>query len=165
MDQYKKYLLTKAKNNDNTTSKALIFIKNMLNKILKERVIDKNPVESYSIERRNGNREFLTPEELESLQNLYNRKELKPHLQNVLQYFLFSCYTGLQLRYQDIYNFRFSDFIDRRTIRFKMDKVKEYVTIPLIQDAINLVPEEKLVNQKVFRVIANQSTYKALKKS
>jgi site-specific recombinase XerD len=44
-----------------------------------------------------------------------------------------------------------------------MGKTKEYITIPLINKAKQLIPEGRFENQTVFKVLSNQPTNRYLK--
>jgi len=127
----------------------------------------KNVFDNYSIKRVPGHREFLTPDELKKLEDLFKSGELKRYESNILRYFLFSCYTGL--RFQDIKNLRFVDLKKEihnkkkvTLIKIKMHKTKDEVSIPVIKKAAALIPEG-FQNQKVFKVNTNQVTNRNLK--
>ncbi|MFW5804027.1 MAG: site-specific integrase [bacterium] len=158
MDSYQNYMLKELGNNRNTCNKSLTFVKVIVNRAIREGVIKKNPIETFTIKSVKGNREFLSLIELQALESLFN-KPLNKKYQRVLQYFLFSCYTGL--RYQDIKDLRFRN-IDKDMITLVMHKTRERVNIPLIKKAKDLIgtgfPE-----QRVFRVYVNQVTNRYLK--
>jgi len=167
INDYHGYMLTDLKNCENTCNTSLAFIRTMLNRAIKKGIMKKNVFDNYSIKRVPGHREFLTPDELKKLEDLFKSGELKRYESNILRYFLFSCYTGL--RFQDIRNLRFQDLkkevhqgIDETLIKIKMHKTKDEVSIPVIQQALELVPEG-FQNQKVFKVNTNQVTNRNLK--
>lgn len=162
MDAYKQYLIQVRNNNKNTIIKSLLFIKNMLNKALKEGLINDNPCKSYKLGRIEGNREHLSINELEKLNELLCPGELKSNKANVLRYFLFCCYTGL--RYSDILSLKYSD-INNDIISIKMHKTEELVRIPLIEKAKNLMhpDNEYFKHQNVFKVFTDQVTNRYLK--
>ncbi len=95
------------------------------------------------------------------IESLYYKNELTSGKQNVLRYFLFSCYTGL--RYQDIKELRFQDIIDDKTISIQMTKTKGFVKIPLIEKAKDLIPPTGFEKQTVFQVLSGQPTNRYLK--
>ena len=106
-------------------------------------------------------REYLNQEEVNKLQEIYENKTLKPNYQNVLQYFLFSCYTGL--RYQDVKDLRYKN-IRGDALRFQMHKTKDDMENPLSRFAKSVLPPNRGLNyQKVFRVYENQPTNRMLK--
>ncbi len=156
-------------NNKNTISSSMSFVKRIIKQAIKAGVIEKDPFKDYPIERVVGNRSFLSSEELSKLVELYSLGELTANKQNVLQYFLFCCFTGL--RYSDIKDLRFKDIYQASDgankkvsiISIDMHKTGKPVRIPMLSDALKLMPETGLDNQKVFRVFANQPTNRYLK--
>jgi integrase len=167
INNYHGYMLTDLKNCENTCNTSLAFIRTMLNRAITKGIIKNNVFDKYSIKRVPGHREFLTPDELENLEDLFMSTKLKRYESNILRYFLFSCYTGL--RFQDIKNLRFLDLKNEvhdknkvTLIKIKMHKTKDEVSIPVIKKALDLVPEG-FQNQKVFKVNTNQVTNRNLK--
>jgi len=161
INQYELYLIKERKNNKNTVTKSMKFIKSILNKAVMEGIIKENIFDKITLGRTDGHREFLTIDELNLLNKLYYKNELKPNRNNVLRYFLFSCYTGL--RYSDIKNFRFRNIKDNKYISIKMLKTKEYVIIPLNEKAKQLLPGKGFDPQPVFKVLSDQPTNRYLK--
>lgn len=156
---YENYMIARLDNNPNTISKSLSFIRSILNKAIQQEIIKENPFKYFKIKRIEGDREFLTRDELNKLQELYNSNTLDKSKQNVLKYFLFSCYTGL--RYQDVKDLKHKD-ISNELLKIKMHKTKEMVSIPLISEALSLFDKgEPLFH--VFKVFANQPTNRYLK--
>jgi integrase len=161
IDKYELFLIKVKENNKNTITKSMKFIKSVLNKAVLARMIKENVFDKIPLGRTDGNREFLTINELNILDELYYKNELKQNKNNVLKYFLFCCYTGL--RYSDIKNLRFIDILDNKYLSVSMVKTKEKVTIPLIEKAKKLIPRQYFNNQKVFKVLADQPTNRYLK--
>lgn len=159
--KYEQYLINTRNNNKNTVVKSIIFVKQILNKAVAQNIIEENPIQDYKLKRIVGEREFLSSEELSKLEELYSKKTLKKNRQNVLKYFLFSCYTGL--RYQDVKNLRFKDIKEGDLISIQMGKTKEFVNIPLTKKAKNLIPEKGFENQTMFNVLTDQPTNRYLK--
>jgi len=155
------YIKRSKGNNKNTVIKSIKVIKTFLNRAVARGVIKENPIRGYKLGTIEGNREFLTVDELNSIEKLYYENELKPGKSNVLRYFLFSCYTGL--RYQDIKKLLFRDIINNEYISLQMIKTKEYVNIPLISKAKDLIPGKGFDNQNVFKVLTDQPTNRYLK--
>ncbi len=158
LDGYKKYMLKELGNNLNTCNKSLVFIKVMLNRSVSDGAIKINPIREYKIKRVKGNREFLTLDELTTMEKLL-RENIPNRLRNVLEYFLFACYTGL--RYRDIKNLRYSN-IENNMITLTMHKTKERVTIPIISKA-KVFLKEGFPEQRIFRVLTNQVTNRYIK--
>ena len=118
-----------------------IFKKPILKAAGKWGLIDKNPFAGFKVRKSiTSKREFLTGEELNRLHQLYLSGDLigrkvdgnsKFTMQEVLQFFLAGCYTGL--RYNDLrrINDRERYFIGD-VIRLEQQKTKEWVTIPIL---------------------------------
>jgi site-specific recombinase XerD len=155
---YDTFIITKTDNCDNTRFKALSVFKSLINRAIRNGHIKENPFKDFPISKKSGKREFLSMEEISLLEEL-RQKPLPNTISNVLQYFLFACYTGL--RYQDIKDLKFKD-IDNDMVSIIMHKTKERVTIPLSIRAKNLL-YPGLQNQKIFRVYVNQVTNRYLK--
>jgi site-specific recombinase XerD len=166
--KYKKFLREELGNNENTTNKSLRILKVFINWAIEDELMEKNPFSRIKTKHVDGKREFLNIYELKKLQELYNRGTLKNNLHNVLQYFLFSCYTGL--RYTDIKELKFKS-IKKRTIgenkvdiiEIFMHKTKMPVSIPITARASNIMPKRYSKNQYVFKVLTNQKTNQNLK--
>ena len=162
IEQYETFLIKKRKNNSNTITKSMKFIKSILNKAKVEEIIKDNVFDNIPIGRTEGNREFLTRDELNKLEILYYNNKLKANWANVLRYFLFSCYTGL--RYSDIKGLKFNDIKDdNKYISVKMIKTKKPVIIPLIDKAKLLLQQPSFKMQRAFNVLSDQPTNRYLK--
>jgi len=135
-------------------------MKTIINKAIQENIIQDNLIKDYKVGEISGDREYLTLDELQKLQDLYDKDKLEQKYQNVLRYFLFACYTGL--RYGDLYNLKFSSMVDSK-VTIKQQKTGGNVVIPLTDKAKRLIPEKKFENQKVFRVLSDQATNRYLK--
>lgn len=168
IQNYRSYMINELNNNLNTLSKSLSRLKTFVNWAIEKKLMKDNPFDSVKISRINGKREHLNISELERLENLYLDNKLDSRQLNVLRYFLFVCYTGL--RYSDIKNLRFCDLKNRllqgsetKFIDIKMLKTRLDVSIPLINKALDLMPNKITAQQKVFRVLSNQKTNEYLK--
>jgi integrase len=150
-------------NCQNTRFKSMAIIKSFINRamVVNQELIKENPFDNYPIGQITGNREFLNTDELKQLEKLLD-KDFPKYLNNVLRYFLFSCYTGL--RFQDIKNLKYSDLENGmiKIVLHKNRKRNEWVTIPLSERAKNLLPGG-LKYQKIFHVNTNQVTNRYLK--
>ncbi|MBL7105497.1 MAG: site-specific integrase [Bacteroidales bacterium] len=158
---YEGFIIKHKKNNKNTVIKSLTYIKSILNKAVAQGIIKENPMKNYTLGSITGDRQFLSMDELNILEKLLYTNHLKPNKANVLRYFLFCCYTGL--RYQDIKKLRFRDIINNEYISLQMIKTKEYVNIPLISKAKDLIHRKGFDNQNVFKVLTGQPTNRYLK--
>ena len=158
LDEY----LVSIGNKENTRQKMFAFLNTMLNRAKDRGIISENILyHNNPVKKKEGQRLFLTMEELQVLENLMLSS---PYLDNVLSYFLFACYTGL--RFTDLRNLRFSDIVKiegQPHIRIIMHKTKDEVAIPLIPKAQALFPASGFPNQKIFQVRCNQVSNRDLK--
>lgn len=139
---YENFLATEREkvNNRNTINKSLSFLRTMLNRAKKDGLIQGHVFEQGAkVGRIEGDRQFLTLDELAVLEGLYQGNTLKRNQQEVLRYFLFACYTGL--RYGDLRDLRFKDIETERWLTLRAEKTGEPIRIPLTPEAIALIPE------------------------
>jgi integrase len=160
---YERFIIEERKDAQVTAHKNIKYLKCMLNRALMSGLIRDKSYQQFKIKEFEGNREFLTPEELEKLKACYWSGTLPANQASVLRYFLFSCYTGLRyyglkvLKFRDIYETKDANGQTEKTIRIKQHKTKDLVTIPLvIADALRLLPERGFDEQPVFRVLVGQ---------
>lgn len=160
LKKYETYMIADLKNKTNTVYKSLGFIKTVWNESLKEGIVSDNIFKYFPLKKKDGNRNFLSIEELKKLENILEDSNLKEYQINVLKYFLFSCYTGL--RYTDIKNLRHFHLVEGNILKIEMHKTKEIIRIPLIAKAKKLI-EPGFENQTVFKVASNQKANKYIK--
>jgi len=157
---YQKYMIVKLRNKPNTYYKSLSWIKTMLNNAVRNGVIKSHSAfANFPIRKLQGNRANLTVQELERLTRYYEQTERKG-ARNVLQYFLFSCYTGL--RFTDIANLKNSNIVNG-IIQIQQHKTNSLVKVPLSKKAIQFAELED-TKPYVFKIISNQKTNKHLKR-
>jgi integrase/recombinase XerC len=153
--------LKKLGNKPNTIHKQSKFLKKFLNQAIDFGHITENPLKDIKVKSHEGNREFLTVNEVNELQKLYDNNIINHKgLQNVLCYFLFACYTSL--RFQDIKQLQYKNIIND-TLNFEIHKTGKFISIPLSKRALSLLDKETSPNIYVFRVFANQVTNRHLK--
>lgn len=157
LQNYEYYMRNTLKNKTNTVGKTFKRMKTVLNEAVRQNVIIQNPFVNHPLKYEKTNRNFLTIEELKTLENTYQQNKLNQKLLNVLQYFLFACYTGL--RYTDILELK-KENIKTDYIEIIMHKTNEYVRIPLIDNAKLFID---LNNDNIFNVLTNQKTNEYLK--
>ncbi len=163
MKQYTNWMINEQGNNKNTVKRCLKFIKHIMNKALLERIIQENPVKNFPIGEIKGDREFLTLDELNKLEELSHSGKLSRSQVKVLEYFLFDCYTGL--RYGDLQRLQYKNlFLDEKEpfLRIKTQKTGETIIVPLIARALALVPEQEFENETVFNMLTSQATNRNL---
>mgnify|MGYP001225635351 CR=1 FL=1 len=162
--QYDSYLI-KLGNNENTRWKAFRTIKTFINKAIENGIIKTDTLKGIKVRKPEGNRMFLSRDEVKSLEKIY-KGFLTKDLKNVLQYFLFSCYTGL--RYSDVKKLKFSNIYkdqEKQYIRFVQNKTSEPLMLPLGKKASSFIPKSGLPDQVIFNVYSNQATNRTLKES
>ena len=160
--QYDSYLI-KLGNNGNTRWKAYRTIKTFINKAIENGVLKNDPLRGVKVRKPEGNRMYLSQEEVKKLEKIYTGYMTKD-LKHVLHYFLFSCYTGL--RFSDVKNLKFSNIYkekDQTYISFVQKKTTGAMTLPLGKKALSYIPATGLPTNPVFEVYCNQSTNRLLK--
>jgi len=158
--QYENYLVNLG-NNQNTVFKAFRTLRVFINRAIEQGIIKENPLKSVKCKGIDGQMQFLTMNELETLEMIY-QGFMTPDLKRVLQYFLFACYTGL--RYSDTRDLKFANIFERSYIEMKIFKTSIIERIPLSDRAKLLLPATKsLPALPVFRVYCNQVTNRHLK--
>ena len=143
-------------------SKSLRSLRTFINIAMRYGLIKTNPFKYITIKKVDGKRDFLSAEELSKLSDAYiSNKIIDEQEKEVLQYFLFSCYTGL--RYSDLKMLKTSS-IKNNILHINMHKTNCLVSIPLSQKALQLLPNK--INSEsdyVFRVYCNKVTNRVLK--
>jgi len=159
--EYESHLIGKG-NNQNTVHKAFKTLKVFINRAIEQGIIQANPLIRVKVERKEGKMQFLTREEVGKLETMYSGF-LTKDLRKTLRYFLFACYTGL--RYSDIYELKHAHiFLGHDSyVEKEMYKTERKVSIPLIDQAIKLLPEKALPLVPLFSVYCNQVTNRHLK--
>ena len=160
---YRDYMKEKD-NQEITWNKSLEFVKRICNRAFKESKIITSPFKNLEIKRMKGTYEHLTVEELISLDKKFQEQTLPANLQNVLRYFLFACYTAM--RYRDVLDLRFVNVKNKGNetdVDFVQHKTKKHSVVPLIPQAIGLIPAKEFEEQRVFKVNTDQDTNRKLK--
>lgn len=152
---------------NNGVMKHLERFKKMVNMAVKMEWIDRDPFERFQLKFHKTTREFLTQEELETIET---RNLSIERLAFVRDLFVFSCYTGLA--YIDVMNLRPDSLglgIDGEYwISYHRQKTKQPVRIPLLPKALDLVEKYKghsrsLIHGTLFPNISNQNLNSYLK--
>lgn len=142
----------------NTVTMKLKKLKALVHHAQKKGLIKEDPLKHLKLKEVVGTKKYLSPEELEILEKLYQHGTLKGSLQQTLRYFLFSCYTGL--RYSDVSILVFSS-IENDMLTTRQSKTDKPVSIPLIPQAKKLLQPTKSV--LCFTTFTNQGTNRFLK--
>jgi site-specific recombinase XerD len=162
---YENYLRTELNNRNNTVHKSLSFIRMMLNEAKRQGIITENPFDNYKIKKEPGKRAFLTLDEINRIENLYNGNTLTDGQRKAARSFLFACYTGL--RYGDIKALthrQIQQVEDSFVIDLTMHKTDLQVRIPIPKKALQWVDfADALPNQKAIPTYCNQVQNRRLK--
>ena len=156
---YEIYLRNTLKNKSNTIAKSLKKIRLFINLAIRNGILASNPVSYYKIKTTSSNRAYLTIDELQKLEHLFNNKEIKPNMQETLHCFLFASYTGL--RFSDIRNLDYKNITDN-CIQLVQSKTGTQVSIPLSDKAKRLI-DQSHHSGRVFTVYSNMKTNEHLK--
>lgn len=158
-----KHHLESLRNKEATVVKALSVLRVFCNKMKADDVIKTDPFENVKIRRAYSHRGFLTLRELKQLYlNFIDRRTVLTRAEDeVMQVFLFSCFTGL--RYGDLRTLDSSEIFDWK-IRKQMHKTGEAVYIPIPVQARLLLPEP-LKPGLVFHVVENATFNRTLRKA
>jgi integrase len=183
LHEFKAYLLKELNQKQNTAFHAMTFIRKYVKRLIVEGKLVKNPFDNFKVGKPfESELVYLELEELKKLHDLYDSKKLLEvkkektskysksfdigkAYQNVLQYFLVSCYTGL--RHSDIKTLNSTHIHDegitKRLIKGKQGE-QPIVKIPMMDNFRALINKES-PNGNVFdgEVKENAQTNKYLK--
>lgn len=127
-------------NKGNTVWKTFKFLKMMMRKAEKERLIDQNPFDIFEMPKyKDPPRKYLIVEDLKKIEKLLD-KDFPEQIKFCATWFLISCYTGL--RYGDAHGFiKKRDIVKNRIIIYT-SKTGEPVSMPLtdhVQELFNRI--------------------------
>ncbi len=160
MRKFDIHLQTECGYHPNTVTKYLKILKTVIRAAISFGYIDRNPFEGYSTTYKGSNRQFLTADELYSIET-----ELMPNerLERVRDVFIFICYTGIS--YSDLLNICVDNLtkgIDGRNwLNYERLKTKVRASIPMLRQAQKIIDKyrnspECIADGKLFPVISNQ---------
>lgn len=132
----------------------------------KDKIILENPYEDVKLVQIVTMPTHLTPNELNMLESLKQKLKKQKSFQNlldILNYFLFSCYTGL--RYQTLESLSHKEVYDMQHIEVLLHKTNTPTIIPLSERAKACLPEtiNPYSDEKIFKVRCNQYGNRELK--
>ena len=140
----------------NGSWKYFKIIKYFVRIAIRMELMKKNPFDHYKLKLEESDRTFLEKSELKKL---FDFNDLTPPELKVKNIFLIQCYTGL--RFSDVINLKWESIVDKMII-LKMEKTNQPVRIPLIEFAVELLKQNKKVDEFVFEKISNQKFNKHL---
>jgi integrase/recombinase XerD len=142
----------------NTINKHHSRFRTLLIKAIKEDLITKNPYINFRLKDIKTQRVHLSEDEIRLLKEHHLNNNIV--LQKVRDFFLFSCYTGL--RFNDAYKLKMDDIIKDQNgisiISIQMGKTNDYVQIPLIKEAMEIIekyntqPDREVLNYVLPRI-------------
>jgi site-specific recombinase XerD len=142
----------------NTINKHHSRFRTLLIKAIKEDIIIKNPYINFQLKDTKTQRDHLSEDEIKLLKEHHLNNNIV--LQKVRDFFLFSCYTGL--RFNDTSNLKMTDIIKDENgisiISIRMEKTNDYVQIPLITEAVEIIekynthPDREVLNFVLPRI-------------
>lgn len=146
-----------------TINKTIQRFRRMVRIAISEGIIDKDPFILYKVKYAKKNVIYLTTEELASLEN-HNFSQ--PRLQQVVDMFIFCCYTGLAYNEMSKLEHKHIEksFDGNDWIKMVRDKTERTIAVPLLQKPIQIIEKYKNDEQtKVFPKISNQKFNSYLK--
>lgn len=134
------------KNNDNTISSLLKSFKKYLHIANKKGIV--TPVSFDDIKNKSfkGNRTFLSPDEIRSLNKYWESEFVNETHKNILSMFLFSCFTGLRI--SDVTNLTYDNIIEN-TLAFTAVKTNKFQRISL-NDSAKKYLDPKLIFKAAY---------------
>ncbi len=106
INRFYNFIRKQTGNGQNSASSLMSVLRTILKMAIETGVIQKNPFTSMHFRRKQVNREYLTMEEIEKLEQL---QDLSAHHELARDLFLFACYTGIS--YSDIRELKKGHFI------------------------------------------------------
>lgn len=160
MRRFDIYLQTECKYHPNTVTKYLKILKTVIHSAVAFGYLSRNPLQGYSTTYKESNRQYLTADELNTLETLVLGNE---RLEKVRDVFVFICYTGIS--YADLILLNkdnISRGIDGKNwLTYHRVKTKVRASIPLLLTAQKVLDKyqsspECIAANKILPIISNQ---------
>lgn len=160
MHKYDIYLQTECKYHPNTVTKYLKILKTVLHSAVAFGYIDRNPLQGYSTTYKESNRQFLTRDEMDTIETHTMPNE---RLERVRDVFIFICYTGIS--YADLLLLTkeniTKDINGKNFLKYHRIKTKVRASILLFPQAQRILDKYKdtpvcIVKNEILPTISNQ---------
>ena len=156
LNAFEFYLKVEKKCNQATVNKIIQRFRKPIRVAVSEGYLDKDPFMLYRAKREKKEIVFLSVDELKLLEK-YNFSQ--PRLQQVKDWFVFSCYTGLA--YNEIKNLKkehvVTGFDGELWIEMKREKTQKNISVPLLPKAKELIDKySDNYSENIFNVVSNQ---------
>jgi integrase/recombinase XerD len=162
MQQFKNYLRTEG-NADPTIDKIMKIVKQYLEVARKKGISFRDPFVLIKIRNYKSNRISLSQKELDKLEAYFNKASCPKGHKRLLQYFLFSCFTGLRI--SDVKRITWTNVHDDLlTFTAEKGKKKRKLThVPLNTHDKKFLPPFKPGGKPVFSTFTDQTNNRILK--
>lgn len=128
LNKYKAHLFGRGLDN-NTVWKKFKALKKIINKAVKERVIEKSPFLQFeNIKYKNPQKQFLTREQVDQIDDYCKRPDTPERISFIGTWFVIGCYTGL--RFSDMQKFGKHLITNKRLILYTT-KTGEIISLPI----------------------------------
>lgn len=147
----------------NSRWNALKFIRTVLNQAIEQEIIHRNPVKPLKIRYQQGEREFLTQDEVNKIVEVASEEG---PARKAAQWFLFQCYTGIA--YSDLMRLNIPKILAEGRIIMQRKKTKNQFVIPLLPEAKQILidaPALSLTNQKYNQALKTVAVAAKIKKN
>jgi len=155
LNAFEFYLKVEKNCNQATVNKIIQRFRKPMRVAVAEGYLDKDPFLLYRAKRVKKEIVFLSVDELKQLEN---HQFSQPRLQQVKDWFVFNCYTGLA--YNEIKNLRKQHIVigfdGELWIEMKCEKTQKDISIPLLPKAKELIDKYDDNSEIVFDVCSNQ---------
>lgn len=147
----------------NSKWKALKFIRTVLYAAIESNLITLNPVKALKIKYEQGERQFLTQDEVNKIKKVASEEG---PAKKAAEWFLFQCYTGIS--FSDLLRLDVAKILAEGRIVMQRKKTKTQFVIPLLPEAKQILidaPALNLTNQKYNQALKVVGVAAGIKKT
>ena len=158
LSKYEAYLKSELHNSTNTIHKNLKFIRKLFNDAYRLDLIEhnQNPFHKYQLKTRKTQREFLSEDELNLIENFKTTSGTRMELHKNM--FVFASYAG-GLRVSDVLQLKWKNF-DGSHIRIAIKKTGQQLAFKLPERALEIInaykPSKPNAEQFIFPMLSDQ---------